>query len=164
MESVKILLVDADTKASAVVSKQLNDANYETCTVHTAQDALEKLCEEFSPNLILLCLDMAAANNYALLQEIKTIYPQKKIVLASAHKNHEHTTDTTFTGAYTIIPKPVDVTILIESLGLSLVDKVEGAMVAATLAQAGAFEEADETLQEMDMSEELTPTEEASKM
>ncbi len=159
MDTVKILLVDADTKTSTALEQQLTKAQYDACTVATAEEALHKLQAEESPDLLLICLDIAAARDYALLQEIKTQYPQKQIVLASNHQDHEHTADTTYTGTYTILPKPVDVELLIQSLQLNLADKMDGAMVAATLAQAGAFEEAEATLEEMEVTENLVPPE-----
>ncbi len=155
MENITILLVDSDQKSNDVLAKALMTEKYAIQQAHTAEQCLQILQAPESIDLIVLCLDLAAAHEYALLQEIKTRYPDKQLILISDHEDHEHMDDTNFTGAYTILPKPVDVDLLVNSLSLSLSDKLEGAMVAASLAQAGAFEEADQTLTEMDTMEEV---------
>ncbi len=155
MENITILLVDSDQQSNDALAKALMAERYAIQQAHTAEQCLQILQEPEATDLVVLCLDLAAAQDYALLQEIKTLYPEKQLILTSAHEDHDHMDNTNFTGAYTILPKPVDVDLLINSLGLSLSDKLEGAMVAASLAQAGAFEEADQTLSEMENMEEL---------
>ncbi len=155
MEQVHILLVDTDQQSNQNLAKALEAEKF---MVHMAQDAkamLEKLAQDNSPQVIVLCLDLAANNDFALLQEIKNLYPEKQVLLSSEHEEHEHLSDTSTIGTYTILPKPIDVALLIESLGLNIADKVESALVAASLAQAGAFEEANQIVEEIESMEEI---------
>ncbi len=160
MEQTTILLVDTQASNLTELSQQLTEKNYNVRTAYGATSTLEELAATPSPDLVLLCFELASRNKFALLQEIKNLYPNKQIILASDDTAHEHTEDTAFTGAYTIIPKPVDVDTLLQSLTLTLSDKMDGAFVAASLAQAGAFEAAEDTISEMDAAAEVAPQEE----
>ncbi len=162
MENITILLVDNDQQSNDALAKGLMAEKYAVQQAYTAEECLQILQDPETTDLVVVCLDLAAAKDYALLQEIKNLYPEKQLILTSSHEDHDHMGDTNFTGAYTILPKPVDVELLINSLGLSLSDKLEGAMVAASLAQAGAFEEADQTLTEMENMEEVSSKAETS--
>ncbi len=155
MEQVHILLVDTDKASNEAFALALKAENFTPHLAHTKAEALHLLSQEDSPDLMVLCLDLAAENDFSLLQDIKKNYPQKQILLSSDHEQHEHLAGNSFTGAYTILPKPIEVQVLKENLGLSLIDKMEGALVAASLAQAGAFAEADETLNEMEIVEDV---------
>ncbi len=163
MTKKQIFFIDAHLNSDDPLVVQLREQEYAVYVSHSAKDALEALTLQASPDLIVACLYIAAQDNYALFQEIKNLYPDAQIILLSGHEDHDHLPDTSLIGATTILSKPLHAETLLESLNLSLADKLEGSLVAASLAQAGAFEAAEEAVTEMENLEELSSAQEETK-
>ncbi len=159
MKDLHILLVDTDVASMESVNEALTTEQYTVHKAHNAKEALDVLKTVHAqdvPVVVVLCLSLAAEFEFALLQEIKNCYPQLQVILTSQEEEHEHLSAQSLIGAYTIMPKPINIQQLINHLSLSLMDKMEGSLVAASMAQAGAFEAADHTMEEMETMEEIS--------
>lgn len=102
-----ILVVDDEQDIREIVSGILSDEGHETRTAHDADSALAAISDRV-PRLIFLDVWMQGSrlDGLALLDEIKTRYPDLPVVMISGHGNIEMAVNAIRRGAYDFIEKP----------------------------------------------------------
>ncbi len=102
-----ILIVDDEQDIRELVAGILDDEGHETRTAHDADSALAAISDRM-PRLVFLdiWLQGSRLDGLALLDEIKTIYPDLPVVMISGHGNIETAVSAIRRGAYDFIEKP----------------------------------------------------------
>nr|WP_295468503.1 sigma-54 dependent transcriptional regulator [Mesorhizobium sp.] len=102
-----ILIVDDEQDIRELVAGILDDEGHETRTAHDADSALAAISDRM-PRLVFLdiWLQGSRLDGLALLDEIKTIYPELPVVMISGHGNIETAVSAIRRGAYDFIEKP----------------------------------------------------------
>ncbi len=103
----RILIVDDDGASLEVLSEVLNRANYETFSASTGYDAV-KIIQEKPLDLAILDYNLPDTTGLALLQHIKRIRPSIIVIIMSANTSTNVKFDVFEAGAFTFIPKPID--------------------------------------------------------
>jgi len=104
---MKILLVDDDSSVRRVLQFKLQKQGY---TVETAPDGLEglKLMKENPFDLLLSDIRMPKMNGIELLNEAKSIQPDIKVILITAHATVNQAVQAVKLGAFDYITKPFE--------------------------------------------------------
>jgi two-component system nitrogen regulation response regulator NtrX len=102
-----ILVVDDEQDIREIVSGILSDEGHETRTAYDADSALAAISDRV-PRLVFLDVWMQGSrlDGLALLDEIKTRYPEIPVVMISGHGNIEMAVNAIRRGAYDFIEKP----------------------------------------------------------
>lgn len=103
----RILIVDDDGASLEVLSEVLNRSNYETFSASTGYDAV-KIIQEKPLDLAILDYNLPDTTGLALLQHIKRIRPSIIVIIMSANTSTNVKFDVFEAGAFTFIPKPID--------------------------------------------------------
>ena len=103
----RILIVDDDTASLEVLGEVLNRANYRTFSASTGYDAL-KIIQETPLDLAILDYDLPDTTGLDLLQHIKRTRPGICVIIVSANISTNVKFDVFEAGAFTFIPKPID--------------------------------------------------------
>lgn len=103
----RILIVDDDTASLEVLSEVLNRANYRTFSASSGYDAV-KIIQENPLDLAILDYDLPDTTGLDLLQQIKRTRPGILVIIISANTSTNVKLDAFEAGAFTFIPKPID--------------------------------------------------------
>ncbi len=103
----RILIVDDDIASLEVLSEVLNRANYRTFSASTGYDAV-KIIQEKPLDLAILDYDLPDTTGLELLQHIKRTRPGMFVIIMSANTSTNVKFDVFEAGAFTFIPKPID--------------------------------------------------------
>lgn len=102
-----ILVVDDEEDIREIVSGILSDEGHEARTAHDSDSALQAISDRV-PRLVFLdiWLQGSRLDGLALLDEIKSRYPDLPVVMISGHGNIETAVSAIRRGAYDFIEKP----------------------------------------------------------
>nr|WP_272211218.1 response regulator [Marinicella sp. W31]MDC2877106.1 response regulator [Marinicella sp. W31] len=102
-----ILVVDDEADIRDIVSGILSDEGHETRVAHDSDSALTAISDRV-PRLIFLDIWMQGSrlDGLALLEEIKSRYPDLPVVMISGHGNIETAVSSIKRGAFDFIEKP----------------------------------------------------------
>lgn len=103
----RILIVDDDTASLEVLREVLNRANYRTFSASTGYDAV-KIIQENPLDLAILDHDLPDTTGLDLLHHIKRTRPGVFVIIMSANTSTNVKFDVFEAGAFTFIPKPID--------------------------------------------------------
>lgn len=103
----RILIVDDDIASLEVLSEVLNRANYRTFSASTGYDAV-KIIQEKPLDLAILDYELPDTTGLELLQHIKRTRPGTFVIIMSANTSTNVKFDVFEAGAFTFIPKPID--------------------------------------------------------
>ena len=106
-QAYRILIVDDDNASLEVLSEVLNRANYPTFSASTGYNAV-KIIQENPLDLAILDYDLPDTTSLDLLQHIKRIRPGMFVIIMSANTSTNVKFDVFEAGAFTFIPKPID--------------------------------------------------------
>ncbi|MDE0300962.1 MAG: response regulator [Candidatus Poribacteria bacterium] len=103
----RILIVDDDNASLEVLSEVLTRANYEIYSASTGYDAA-KIIQENTLDMAILDYDLPDTTGLDLLQHIKRTRPRILVIIMSANTSTNVKFDVFEAGAFTFIPKPID--------------------------------------------------------
>jgi DNA-binding response OmpR family regulator len=103
----RILIVDDDAASLEVLGEVLNRANYLTFSASTGYDAV-KIIQEQPLDLAILDYDLPDTTGLELLRHIKRSRPSIFVIIMSANTSTSVKSDVFEAGAFTFIPKPID--------------------------------------------------------
>ena len=103
----RILIVDDDIASLEVLGEVLSRANYRTFLASTGYDAA-KVIQENPLDLAILDYDLPDTTGLELLQHIKRVKPGVFVIIMSANASTNIKFDVFEAGAFTFIPKPID--------------------------------------------------------
>ena len=111
-ESDRILLVDDDTSSLDVLYEVLTRANYDVVLAENGYEAL-KLAQGHLIDLAILDFNLPDTTGAELLQRIRRLQPRAPIIIMSANTSQNVKFAVFEAGAYTFIPKPMDLSQLL---------------------------------------------------
>ncbi|WAM33588.1 response regulator transcription factor [Caldicellulosiruptor morganii] len=107
----KILIVDDDMLIRKGIRNVIRwkDLNCEICgEASTAEEALE-LVKELSPDIVITDIKMPNMDGIEMIEEIKRILPQCKIIILTAYREFEYAQKAIKLGAFDFLLKPTKV-------------------------------------------------------
>jgi len=102
---VKLLIVDDDLPTSDFLNRYLGKRNYEIFTANDGESALS-IVKEKQPNIILLDIKMPGQSGMKILQQIKEIDKNAKVIMMTAIKDESMIELAREYGASDYITKP----------------------------------------------------------
>ena len=101
-----ILLIEDELTLAKNVKRYLERGEYDVQIAGTGEEGLE-LLESHQPDVILLDYQLPGMNGLEVLQNIRKIDPQVKVIFVTAHGNMEIAVEAMKFGAFDYINKPV---------------------------------------------------------
>ena len=135
--SYGILIIEDELSLAKNVQTYLKRFGHDVHRAATGREGLEKY-KEFAPDLVLLDLRLPDINGLDLLPELRSIDPDSKIILITAHGNVQVAVDAMKAGAWDYLSKPVilsELKRLIEKADGE--DRLRGALAYYTERQPG---------------------------
>ena len=142
-----ILIVDDDQSSLRLLAKILTSQGYQVRPADSGELALTAVAAQ-TPELILLDIFMPGIDGFEVLRKVRAAKPDVRIIILTGHGTDATEEEAKKLGAFHYHKKPIDIDELLSTVKKAYREKIEDAMVAATFAQAGAFEEAQQILDE----------------
>ncbi len=101
-----VLIVDDEESIRSSVAGVLSDEGYAPTAAGGAEEALVRL-EEKPPDLVLLDVAMPGKDGIALLERLRTSWPELPVIMMSGHGTIETAVRATKLGAYDFLEKPL---------------------------------------------------------
>jgi DNA-binding NtrC family response regulator len=117
MAASRILVVDDEVETCRNLSDILTDLGHEVAIAHNGVEAL-RLLGERTFDVALLDFKMPGMDGLTLYREIKKLRPEIVAIVVTAYATRETTDSALQAGAWRVLSKPVDLTLL-----MSLVDE-----------------------------------------
>ncbi len=111
----------------------------------SGEEALDALEKEI-PDVIVLDLRMPGIDGMEVLRRVKRSQKPIQVIILTGHGTDKDKEEAMRIGAFEYHKKPVDIDALVFSIKNAYRKKMEDVMVAATFAQAGDFEAAEQIL------------------
>jgi DNA-binding NtrC family response regulator len=108
MAIAKVLLVDDEVPFVETMTKRLIKRNLEVYPAFSASEALEKLHQERSIEVVILDVKMPGMDGIEALGEIKKRFPLVEVVMLTGHATVETAIEGMKLGAYDYLMKPCD--------------------------------------------------------
>ncbi|MHC1712812.1 MAG: response regulator [Solidesulfovibrio sp.] len=147
MKKIKLLLVDDEENFVNTLSERLKMRDVPSKVVYSGEEALEAVQSEV-PDVVVLDLRMPGIDGMEVLRKVRKSNPDVRIVILTGHGTEAIEEEVKNLGAFHYHKKPVNIDELLGTVKKAYREKLEDAMVAATFAQAGAFKEAQDILDE----------------
>jgi DNA-binding response OmpR family regulator len=125
-QAPRILIVDDDIASLEVLAEVLNRANYQTFSASTGYDAV-KIIQDNPLDLAILDYDLPDTTGLELLQHIKRTRSSMFVIIMSANTSTNVKFDVFEAGAFTFIPKPIDLRQFLQFVGRALGFKEQSA-------------------------------------
>lgn len=135
--SYGILIIEDELSLAKNVQTYLKRSGHDAQRAATGSEGLEKY-EEFAPDIVLLDLRLPDGSGLDLLPKLRSIDPDSKIILITAHGNVQIAVDAMKAGAWDYLSKPVilsELKRLIEKADGE--DRLRGALAYYTERQPG---------------------------
>ena len=147
MKKIKLLLVDDEENFVNTLSERLKMRDVPSRVVYSGEEALEAVQSD-APDVVVLDLRMPGIDGMEVLRKVRKSNPEVRVVILTGHGNEAIEEEVRKLGAFHYHKKPVEIDELLGTVKKAYRDKLDDAMVAATFAQAGAFDEAHDILNE----------------
>lgn len=103
----KILVVDDERSLTSLLEIVLSRSGYTVCCANTEDEGLTAF-KEFSPDLVLLDLNLGGRGGLTLLDEFKGIDPYIPVIVITAYSTWDNAVEAMRRGAYDFIKKPFE--------------------------------------------------------
>lgn len=113
MTIAKILLVDDEKPFVQTLMKRLKKRDVEIVAAYNGQEALERLAEDDSVEVVILDIKMPVMDGMTALKEIKSRYPLVEVIMLTGHATVETGIEGMKKGAFDYLMKPCDMDQLI---------------------------------------------------
>ncbi len=115
MNRLRVLLVDDEEDLVTTLVERLSFRNIEAMAKTTGAGAIEALkAEPF--DVVVLDAKMPGMDGFQVMQIMKELRPDIRIILLTGHASHECRTKALEAGACDYLLKPVDIEALIETM------------------------------------------------
>lgn len=111
----KILIVDDEIQITEFLKDFLEDQGYQADIADSGFAAIEK-ASTFSPNLILLDIQMPKMSGVEALKEIRKIAPEVKVIMLTGEKAPEMMESAARLGASHYMTKPIQLDELLKEI------------------------------------------------
>ncbi|MHC1790260.1 response regulator [Solidesulfovibrio sp.] len=147
MKKIKLLLVDDEENFVNTLSERLKMRDVPSKVVYSGEEALDAIKSDV-PDVVVLDLRMPGIDGMEVLRKVRQTNPDVRIVILTGHGTEVNEEEAKKLGAFHYHKKPVEIDELLGTVKKAYREKLEDTMVAATFAQAGAFKEAQDILDE----------------
>jgi DNA-binding NtrC family response regulator len=113
MTIAKILLTDDEKPFVDTLMKRLKKRDVDIVAAYNGQEALDRLSEDSSIEVVILDIKMPVMDGMTALKEIKTRYPLVEVIMLTGHATVETGIDGMKEGAFDYLMKPCDMDQLI---------------------------------------------------
>ena len=113
MTIAKILLVDDEKPFVDTLMKRLKKRDIETKAAFNGQEALDRLSEDDSIEVVILDIKMPVMDGMTALKKIKNRHPLLEVIMLTGHATVETGIDGMKEGAFDYLMKPCDMEQLI---------------------------------------------------
>lgn len=145
MKKIKLLLVDDEENFVRTLAERLQIRDLGPKVALSGEEALDALEKEI-PDVIVLDLRMPGIDGMEVLRRVKRSQKPIQVIILTGHGTDKDKEEAMRIGAFEYHKKPVDIDALVFSIKNAYRKKMEDVMVAATFAQAGDFEAAEQIL------------------
>lgn len=101
-----------------------------------------------APDVMVLDLRMPGIDGMDVLRKVRKTHPKVQVIILTGHGTDIDEEEASKLGAFHYHKKPIDIDELLSTVKKAYREKIEDAMVVATFAQAGDFEDAQKILNE----------------
>jgi DNA-binding NtrC family response regulator len=145
MKEFKVLMVDDEEDFVKTLAERMKMRDLDSDVALNGEQALQ-LVEDQIPDVMVLDLKMPGIDGMEVLRRVRKAYPQVQVVILTGHGSEKDEAEAKRLGAFAYLQKPVDIERLIITLKDAYKQKLENAMVAATFAEEGEFQTAQEIM------------------
>jgi DNA-binding NtrC family response regulator len=111
MSAYRILIADDEASQRLTLAGFLRKKGYDTLDTASGDDAL-KIVQREALDLVLTDLRMPGLTGIELLQKVREANPEVQVIVMTAYGTVETAVEAMAAGAYTFVPKPVDLSAL----------------------------------------------------
>jgi DNA-binding NtrC family response regulator len=147
MKKIKLLLVDDEENFVNTLAERMKMRDVPSKVVFSGEQALESIKVE-APDVMVLDLRMPGIDGMDVLRKVRKTHPNVQVIILTGHGTDLDEEEAKKLGAFHYHKKPIDIDELLSTVKKAYREKIEDAMVAATFAQAGEFDEAQKILDE----------------
>ena len=147
MKEFKVLMVDDEEDFVKTLAERMQMRDLDSDVALSGEQALQ-IVEDQIPDVMVLDLKMPGIDGMEVLRRVRKAYPQVQVVILTGHGSEKDEAEAKRLGAFAYLQKPVDIEKLVVTLKNAYKKKMEDAMVAATFAEAGEFETAQQIMDE----------------
>jgi two-component system nitrogen regulation response regulator GlnG len=124
--SKKILVVEDDQSMRWVLDKSLSREGYNVTTAPDGRSGISAALE-VAPDLVILDILMPDIDGLTVLRKLKESHPQLPVLIITAQNIMTHAVEAMRRGAYDYLPKPFDISVLLERVdrGLAQTEAVQ---------------------------------------
>ena len=110
---INVLLVDDEVPFVEALTKRLSRRDLEITPAHSGQEALDKLAESETTDVVILDVKMPGMDGIEVLKRLKTDHPLVEVVMLTGHATVETAIDGMKLGAFDYLMKPCDIDVLV---------------------------------------------------
>lgn len=145
MKEFKVLMVDDEEDFVRTLDERMKMRNLDSNVALSGEQALEILEKEV-PDVMLLDLKMPGMDGMEVLKRAREAFPGVQVVMLTGHGSEHDEAEARRLGVFEYLRKPVPIENLMKVLKAAYQKKLQESMVAATFAEAGEFETAQELM------------------
>ena len=123
MAKERVLIVDDDAMLRALIASMLRSAEYQVAGETGMSNQVLKLCSEVKPHLVLLDINLPGTNGLDLLDGLKQIRPEPRVVMISGDARIDRVKTALSKGAHGFVVKPFNAARLLEAVERALEKK-----------------------------------------
>ena len=113
MARVNVLLVDDEEPFVEALTKRLSRRQLDITPAYSGAEALEKLAESRTLEVVILDVKMPGMDGTATLGEIKRAHPLVEVIMLTGHATVESAIEGMKLGAFDYLMKPCDINDLV---------------------------------------------------
>ncbi len=147
MKKIKLLLVDDEENFVNTLAERMKMRDVPSKVVFNGEQALEAVQTD-APDVMVLDLRMPGIDGMDVLRKVRKTHPNVQVIILTGHGTDLDEEEAKKLGAFHYHKKPIDIDELLSTVKKAYREKIEDAMVAATFAQAGEFDEAQKIMDE----------------
>ena len=125
--SKKILVIEDDQSMRWVLEKALTKEGYKVTTAPDGRSGIAAALE-VTPDLVVLDILMPDIDGLTVLRKLKESRPQVPVLIITAQNIMTHAVEAMRRGAYDYLPKPFDVTVLVDRVARGLAQAESGSV------------------------------------
>ena len=114
--SAKVLLVDDEREFVAILTQRLTRRNYCATFVHSGKDALAKIEEDKTIEVVILDVKMPGLDGIECLKRIKKKWPLVEVLMLTGHSTLDSAINAIKLGANDYLLKPIEMEQLISKI------------------------------------------------
>ena len=107
---IKVLVVDDEPLIRWAVTEMLDDLEYQVVQAGDARSAIAAIAESAPFEIVLLDVRLPDSDDLVLFDRVRSLAPDARIILMTAHGTRELTERAMNRGAFTVVSKPFELT------------------------------------------------------